>query len=303
MIAPRATRVGNDTNFHIHHTNYLDLTRTHPSPPPSNSILLPTRTAPLLLDPARTALVIVDMQNFFLSSALGRKTGHGHTAAAQLAQHAIPAARKAGIRVVWLNWGLTDEDIGKLPPGMKRSFGDNGVEIEIEAKEAPGVGEVTKPWKDKRLYKGLGSEMGVVKVDGKDVDAGRVLMRDAWNAALYPPFDQMWEEGRKLETRPDVWMYKDRLSGMWGARTMCQDFLEKEGLTSLIFAGVNTDQCVSGTLTDAFSKGYDCVLLSDGCGTTSPAAAQEGIEYNAAKTWGWLSDRETLAAAVGKLPN
>ena len=38
-------------------------------------------------------------------------------------EHAIPAARKAGIQVVWLNWGLTDEDLQTLPPQQFRVFG------------------------------------------------------------------------------------------------------------------------------------------------------------------------------------
>ncbi len=63
---------------------------------------------------------------------------------------------------------------------------------------------------------------------------------------------------------------------MWGASTLCEEFLEKEGIRTLLFTGVNTDQCVAGTHTDAFSKGYDCILLSDGCGTTSPDFAQFG---------------------------
>ncbi|PNS15256.1 hypothetical protein CAC42_8257 [Sphaceloma murrayae] len=295
---PCARIIGSSENYHVQHANYLDLTRAHCSDPATDALLLPTRTSPLLLSPARTALVVVDMQNFFLSQALGRRPGPGTAAASQLANVAIPAARKAGIRVVWLNWGLTEDDIAKLPPSIKRAFGDDGVETDIEAKVAPGVETVDGTGKNKKLYKGLGSEMGTVVLDGKEVDAGRVLMRDQWNAALYPPLDGLWEEGKTLEQRPDVWLHKDRMSGMWGARTDCQDFLEKEGITSLIFTGVNTDQCVSGTLTDAFSKGYDCILLADGCGTTSPQCAQEGIEHNAARTWGWLSDCQSLAAAV-----
>lgn len=85
---------------------------------------------------------------------------------------------------------------------------------------------------------------------------------------------------------------------MWGASTDLQEFLDQKGLRSLLFAGVNTDQCVSGTLTDAFSKGYDCILLSDGAGTTSPEYAQQCIEYNAARTYGFVSDCKSLAEAV-----
>jgi nicotinamidase-related amidase len=123
-------------------------------------------------------------------------------------------------------------------------------------------------------------------------------MADQWNAALYPPLDAMYTEGSKLPTNPDVWIHKDRMSGLWGVKTACEEFLEKEGIKTLFFAGVNTDQCVGGTLTDAFSKGYDCVLLSDGCGTTSPESAQECYEYNSAKTYGFCTSCERFAEGV-----
>jgi len=133
---------------------------------------------------------------------------------------------------------------------------------------------------------------------GKEIDAGRLLMRDQWNAALYPPLDKLYEEGTKLESRPDVWIHKNRMSGMWGGTTACQDFLEKEGIRTLMFTGVNTDQCVGGSFTDSFSKGYDCIMLSDGCGTTSPEYAQQCFEFNAARTFGFLAKCEDLSKAV-----
>lgn len=70
------------------------------------------------------------------------------------------------------------------------------------------------------------------------------------------------------------------------------------GITSLLFTGVNTDQCVSGSLEDAFSKGYDCILIKDGCGTTSPKAATDGIEFNCARTWGFVADCEGFKDGV-----
>jgi nicotinamidase-related amidase len=69
-------------------------------------------------------------------------------------------------------------------------------------------------------------------------------------------------------------------------------------LVTLFFAGVNTDQCVSGTLHDAWSKGFDCILLRDGCGTTSPSFALECIEYNCAGGEGFVLDTETFAKGV-----
>ena len=120
-------------------------------------------------------------------------------------------------------------------------------------------------------------------------------MQDTWNAVLYLPLDSAFEEGSKLMDVPDVWIHKNRMSGMWSGNTMCEEFLDDHGIRSLLFAGVNIDQCVSGTFTDASSKGYDCILLSDAYGTTSPAFSQECIELNAVKTWEFLMTSEELA--------
>lgn len=60
-------------------------------------------------------------------------------------------------------------------------------------------------------------------------------------------------------------------------------------------------QCVGGSLQDAFNKGYDCILLSDGAATTSPASSQESIEFNCAKTWGFCISCEKFAEGVAAM--
>ncbi|KAF2875055.1 Isochorismatase-like protein [Massariosphaeria phaeospora] len=263
--------------------------------------------APITICPSKSALVIVDMQNFFLSALYGREQGNGHTACSELITHAIPAARKAGIRIVWLNWGLTEQDIQEMPPAVTRAFGFFGVsggeEVVFEERErnisVDGLGQTGMGGPS---YGGLGAPCGdVVLEDGTTVDAGRLLMKHTWNASLYPPLDSMYKDGRRLESKPDVWIHKNRMSGMWGGKTECEEFLEKEGIRTLFLAGVNTDQCVGGTLTDAFSKGYDCVLLNDGCGTTSPQHAQECWESNAAYVYGFCTSCEEFAQGVNAM--
>ena len=227
------------------------------------------------------------------------------------------------MRVVWLNWGLSEQDVEDMPPAVKRAFGFEAVvdsAEEIKDREAfdgqpHGVGVdkhgevkhqgghlLLENGKDGKIYRGLGSPCGeVVGPDGTSIDAGRLLMKDTWNAALYPPLDALYEEGKKLERNPDVLVDKNRMSGLWGGKTACDEFLEKEGIKTLLMTGVNTDQCVGGTFMDAFSKGYDCVLLSDGCGTSSPDFAQQCFEFNAAKTFGFATSCEELFKAVDKL--
>ena len=261
----------------------FDLTR--PPPPeyphasPSASITLQTTTTPIVVSPQLTALVIIDMQNFFLSSALGRAPdGAGNRAKDQLLRHAIPAARAAGIRIVWLNWGLDDGDLESMPPSTRRAFGFeaslerdavidahgvNEAAAKLALEESPvdtngaattastakiDTTELTENGKLKRIYRGLGSELGPVELsDGNMVDGGRLLVRDTWNASLPPSLLEAYKKGKASDRLPDVWIHKNRMSGLWGGSTPATEFLEKQGIRTLLFAGVNTDQCVGGT--------------------------------------------------------
>jgi nicotinamidase-related amidase len=307
--------IGSASNFWLH-SSQTGFDLTHPSSPsesvPGPKVTIQTTNTPITVSPSKSALVIIDMQNFFLSSAFGRQKGAGHAACEQLVKYAIPAARKAGIRIIWLNWGLSEKDVQDMPPAVKRAFGFFAIPASSDF--APGdaafgdhpssisVNKHGAPSSKASAYKGVGTDCGTLTLnDGTPVSAGKLLMADQWNSALYPPLDTIYTEGTQLPSTPDVWIHKDRMSGLWGAKTACEEFLQKEGITTLLFAGVNTDQCVGGTLTDAFSKGYDCVLLRDGCGTTSPACAQEAYEYNAAGTYGFCTSCEEFAKGVDKM--
>lgn len=222
------------------------------------------------------------MSIVFLSDVLGKKRGAGHDACDQLVQYAVPAARKAGIRVLWVNWGLTEQEIEEMPPAVLAAFGFEG--------QRGGENVPVNKFGQIGGYKGPGREMGAFKdpKSGKEVDAGRLLMRDQWNSALLPPLDEMYEEGAKLNNKPDVWIHKNRMSGIW-TQTALSDFLSKENIKTIFFTGVNTDQCVGGTYQDCFSKGcvndiassIQCIDLLTGrlFGTDStPFSSMTGVE-------------------------
>lgn len=314
--------IGSQKNFWLYSSQSgFDL--THP-PTPASSPISPrvsfsTTTAQVTVDPKKTALVVIDMQNFFLSPSLGRRNdSKGLKAATKLAQHAIPAARKAGIRIIWLNWGLTDQDIENMPPATLRAFGFETVPADQDLRSgdkqvaiddhginqgAPEIAKIpkTESGKDARIYKGLGTQIGQITTeDGQSVEAGRLLVRDQWNTALPPKLDKEYQTGLNANP-PDVWIHKNRMSGLWGNSTPCTEYLGKQGIRTLLFSGVNTDQYVGGSLQDAFSKGWDCILLSDGAGTTSPGSSQESIEFNCAKTWGFVMSCEDMAKGVDQM--
>lgn len=272
-----------------------DLTHpTNPSSPPiEKRVKLSTTTAPITIDPSKSALIIIDMQNYFLSSAMGRARGEGHKAEAELLREGIPAARRAGIQIVYLTWGISDEELEVLPPVIFRIFGFNidTLNYEIEdsesglEKESKGVG-------------GIGEAIGNVTLsDGSIVEGGKLLMRDQWNTELHDPLKADFESSQKLSL-PDLRFHKARLSGLWGGSTPCLEFLKQKGFKSLLFAGINTDQCVLATIQDASNQGFDTILLKDGCGTTSPDFARETAEYNCRKSWGFVSSCKTMADGV-----
>lgn len=272
--------IGGEKNFWLYsETGGYDL--THPSTPTSPTtyprIPLNTTASCVAIDPTKTALVVVDLQNYFLSPSLGRPSeAVGMKVVDKLLKYAIPACRKAGIPVVWLNWGLTEKDIDEMPPTIVKGFAadDN--------------------FEGQREIKGLGSEIGPVKLDdGSVVDGGRVLMINQWNSESYAPL-------KAVHQAEDIWINKNRLSGFWGG-TAIEQALTSRGIRTLLFSGANTDQCVGGSLQDAFTKGWDCLLLSDGCATTSPKFAAQCIEFNTAGGWGFVLSCEDLTQGVDNM--
>jgi len=67
---------------------------------------------------------------------------------------------------------------------------------------------------------------------------------------------------------------------------------------TLLFAGVNLDQCVLSTLSDASARGYDCILLKDCCATTSPAYCADAALYNVAQCFGFVANGGELATTL-----
>lgn len=101
MTPDRQEVVGGKQNFWLPSAaDGFDL--THPpapdSPPIYARLLLKTVTEQVTIDPVKTALVVVDMQNYFLSPCLGRPSDAvGMKVVDKLLNGAIPACRKAGI--------------------------------------------------------------------------------------------------------------------------------------------------------------------------------------------------------------
>ncbi|KAF5708196.1 Isochorismatase hydrolase [Fusarium mundagurra] len=251
--------VGGKNNFWLW-TKKDGFDLTHPptpdSPPIYPRITLNTRAEKATIDPAKTALVVIDMQNYFLSPLLGRPPPKPWSRDCRQARQ-------------------TDGDLDDMPPSIARGF------------DFPLDKNFVKP----TFLGSIGAEIGKVKCeDGTLIDAGRVMMRDQWNTEFHPSL-------KRIAEPQDIHINKNRLSGFWGG-TGIEDALHKRGIRTLLFAGENTDQCVAGTIRDAYTKGWDCLMLSDACATTSPDFAKKCTEYNCEGGWGFVLTCKDLADGV-----
>jgi nicotinamidase-related amidase len=87
------------------------------------------------------------------------------------------------------------------------------------------------------------------------------------------------------------------MSALWADSTALGEYLKAKGLRTLFWAGVNTDQCVLGSLVDAHSKGYDSILVKDICGTNSNDFCKFSSEFNA-ELFGFTTTAAEYAAGL-----
>jgi ureidoacrylate peracid hydrolase len=232
----------------------------------ANAITLDAKPASISIDPAKAAVIVVDMQNDFAA-----KGGMFDRAGIDIsgAQKVIPsttkilaAAREAGIRVVYLKMGFRPDlsDLG-APDSVNR----------VRHLQFMHVGETIRA------------------PDGRE---SRILVRDTWDTDIVPA----------LQPQPgDIVIYKTRFSGFY--QTELDARLKKLNIKYLLFTGVTTTICVESTVRDAMFRDYLCVLLSD-CmsepiGHDLPRTNHDASLLAVQTLFGWVSDSEQFLKALG----
>jgi nicotinamidase-related amidase len=234
---------------------HVDMAVPLPEPRPLTIASKPQRVT---LDLARTALLVIDMQNDFCAKDgwvdhLGVDFAPDRAPIEPL-RRMIPRLRQAGVHIVWVNWG-NRSDLANMPPNQIHLYKPTGVGIGL-GDPLPGSGAA-------------------------------VLEKDSWAAAVV---DEL------VPAADDIRVDKYRISGFWD--TPLDSILKNLQIRSLLFAGVNTDQCVMCSLQDANFLGYGCVLVSDCCATTSPAYCTEATLFNVQKCFGFVCDSGDVLGAL-----
>jgi nicotinamidase-related amidase len=225
---------------------------------PARLLSVQSDTKHLILDLAKTACLVIDMQNDFCHpdgwlAHIGVDVTPTQAAVAPL-QQLLPALRQAEVPILWVNWG-NRPDLLNISAGLRHVYNPTG----------DGVG----------------------LADPLPKNGARVLTKDSWAAAVIA----------ELAVDPsDIQVDKYRMSGFWD--TCLDSILKNLGKTTLLFAGVNADQCVLCTLQDANFLGYDCILLRDCTATTSPDYCLQATIYNVNQCFGFVVESSKILTAL-----
>ncbi len=229
-----------------------------PPAPVPRPITLASTPQQVSFDLHRAALMIIDMQNDFCTE--GGWVDHLG------ADYRPDRAPIAPLRAL-------------LPPWRRAG----GAVLWVNWGNRPDLANM--PPNQHHLYKPTGTGIGL----GEPLPGhgARVLQKDSWAAAVVD----------ELEIAPgDICVDKHRISGFWD--TPLDSILRNLGTRTILFAGVNTDQSVLCTLTDANFLGYACVLLDDCCATTSPAFCTEATLWNVRKCFGFVAGSKDLLSGL-----
>lgn len=217
-------------------------------------LTLPTGTRSVTIDLGRTAMIVVDMQNDFC---------HPDGWLAHIGVDITPARRPIG-------------PLQRLLPALRQAgipviwvnWGTRPDRLNL----SPALLHVYNP-----------SGRGVGLGDEMPGTGARVLQLGSWSAAVV----------EDLTIDPsDIQVAKHRMSGF--PDTPLDSILRNLGVTTLLFGGVNLDQCVMCTLQDANFLGYDCLLVEDCAATTSPDYCHAATVYNINQCFGFVVGSEAL---------
>ncbi|HEV8337197.1 MAG TPA: cysteine hydrolase [Candidatus Polarisedimenticolia bacterium] len=193
--------------------------------PTGRVVTIEAKPEPIPIDTAKTAVLVIDMQNDFGSKGgMFDRAGidiSGIQKAVGPTAQVIASARAAGMKIAYLKMGYRADlsDLG-APDSVNRV---------------------------RHLRLNVGK---VVRApDGRE---SRILIRDTWNTDVVP----------QLAPRAgDLIVQKTRFSGFY--ETDLDARLRKLDIKHLIVTGCTTSICVDSTVRDAMFRDYACILLAD----------------------------------------
>jgi nicotinamidase-related amidase len=229
------------------------------APVPSRRLSLAAAPKPITIDLSRTGIVVVDMQNDFC-----HPDGWLASIGVDVEAARMPIAPLAAL--------LPRLRAARVPV-IWVNWGTRPDRLNL----SPALLHVYDP-------AGGGQGLG----DPLARTGSAVLQAGSWSAQIVD----------ELAPPPgDIHVAKHRMSGFWD--TPLDAILRNLRLETLLFGGVNLDQCVLHTLADANFLGYDTILVEDCAATTNPDFCREATLLNIRQIFGFTV---TSAALLEGLP-
>jgi ureidoacrylate peracid hydrolase len=221
-------------------------------------LTIPARLDPVTIDTARTALVVVDMQNAFckksgLFADIGMFSDIKVQPVIDVNKKIIEAVRQKGIKIIYLRMGYR--------PDMADAGGP----------DSPNY------WKEGALL--------------------ALRMHPEWKSRALVAGSQDWEIIDELKPQAgDIIVDKNRYSGF--PNTQLNVILQTNNLKYLLFSGLFTNVCVESTIRDAYFAEYFPILISDACTNCGPETNQESTIWNVSNVFGWVTTSSELMIAL-----
>jgi len=227
-------------------------------PQPPRAITFNAEPQTVVCDLNQTALMIIDMQNDF-------------------------CAEGGWVDAIGGDYRPDREPIGPLQKLIPQLREQDVPIIWVNWGNRPDL--MNMPPNQLHLYAQDGEMLGLG--DPLPANGAKVLEKDSWAAAVVD----------ELVIEPtDICVDKHRISGFWD--TPLDSILRNLNIRTILFAGVNTDQCVLCSLQDANFLGYGCVLLEDCCATSSPQFCTDAALWNVKNCFGFVSTSDQISEAL-----
>ena len=216
--------------------------------------ILKARPQDVEIDLARTAFIVVDMQNAYAKKGgmldLGVGIDESRTNPVIAAnQRLLSAARAAGVQVFYLQFGykpdLSDAG-GPLSPNIRK-------------------------------------QMAIRLIKERPADRDKLIIEGTWG----------WDIIDELKPEPgDLVVKKARYSGFAG--TTLENQLNGLDIRHILFTGVATNVCVESTAREAFFREFWPILIDDAMDHTGPDFTRQATLYNFETKFGWVTKTDDV---------
>jgi ureidoacrylate peracid hydrolase len=217
-------------------------------------VSLNARPQAVEIDIARSAIIVVDMQNAYTKKGgmLDLGTGIDESRVGPVIEankRLLPAARKAGVPVVYLQFGYR--------PDLSDAGGP----------QSPNIRK----------------QMAFKLIKERPEHRDKLIVEGTWG----------WQIIDDIAPQPgDLVVPKARYSGFAG--TTLENQLRGMDIRHLFFTGVATNVCVESTAREAYFREFWPILISDAMDHTGPDFVRDATFYNFESKMGWVTKTEDV---------